>query len=620
MKRRFVVITLILCMLFQALAFTASAAVATKGYEFTDTSKVMDDLKNMLFDGSPFRESDYPINSFDDAFHVLRFLETGYNGTSFDDDAALYVYVYNPSAQHIVKDSDQNRITFKVDTGYLKHDLIYCNSSTDNRFLKYRVDIGITTLREYFKGNRRTYEVSEIELYQSGLNATSFKVGGEYVYSGSGDDLYCDKKDVFVIELDLTGTYYRPDVMSSGGADHRNELASVYFSVPNSVIEYYGGTLYSVQGEYYENEIATIVTQNPDYYDIMHPLEGTAATDLEGYESFTGGASNYPAIYSTRKDVTGSLYDMYWHSLNVASHYAVRYDELRFVPYTFFDEYVSTDKVCVTTEALKKRVEDVGLITLTGSPNAVKTTYDISIEDGYTLQSYASTHSDFETMIAKVATWWKQDLSTDIYIKSALVSVDYSEISKMTAERVSDYYYVHEDDVQGLRSKCMWAQVKDETVYLLRFAQNEVATYEMQIEAQDSGITVGDDQKTYLFTQPYYKDFDVLSLTFQDEKGEFVLVPVASSPTDIVGDIVLTDDIRIPKLPENFWMWIVAIFLILLLVIVLILIFHPALNTAFQDMSRSIRRGWQKLKSRLTPKKRQKKRTRKRKYSRKYRK
>ncbi|MBR2907426.1 MAG: hypothetical protein IKC26_05215 [Clostridia bacterium] len=630
MIRKILVITLVICMLLQALAFTASAASELKAYEVTTSSEIEKDLSNMLIGGKTFSEADFPINEDDSYFHIIRFLEMGFNGTTFDDDAGIFVFIYNPSLQSVGKSSTQNCISMQIGSeknlsGFNKYKLIFCDSSDDDRFLKYRVDIDLSVLKKHLSSNQRKYEVSEIELYFAGLNATAFNVAGKYTYTGTGTELYCTAEDMFTIELDITGTFYRPDVMSSGGADHRNEIESVYFSVPNSVRENYGN-LYRVQGEYYENQIVSVITENKEYFDAMLPIQGrTIGVRIPGYG--LGEYDGYSPLYP------GLLADLSFISSNVAvCKYGINASEkrklnaftymtysisnqLKKVPYLFYVEDIVFDEVAVRSEELKERVEQYGLVTLTGEENTVKTSYSVSVEDGYELKSFASTHSDFETFVAKIASWWQQDLSTDVYIESAIEPIDPSALSLKSNENAADFYFVDKNDIPDLRNKCSEAAKNDETVYLLRFAQSEAATYKAEIFAQDSGITVDTKKETYLYSQTYYKDFDVLSLTFGDESRGFTVLGVKADPIDQVGDITLTNDF--PLLPEDWWKYLIAIVMVVVLVIVLVLAIRYFFKKSVPKLSQKINKDWEKFKSSLKPKRRQRKRrySRNRKYS-----
>ena len=606
MKRRILLIVCTACILLQAFAFPVSAAAVSKNYAVTDTSSVSEDLKHMVFEGETFSENDYPVNEDDSMFYLMRFLEVGYNGKGFGENAALYVFVYNPSLRYIEKDSPQNRITLSVGSDhtcspYMKRDLIYCGASSDNRFLKYRVDLDAEAFELWLTQDKRIYAVSEIELYRTGLNATSFKVGGNYVYSGSGSDLYCRSENIYVIETALTSTYYRPETVSGSGENYRNELHSVYFSVPNRVFEKYG-TIYSIQGEYYENRIMSIVTESKEYAGTMEFLAGTKVTELTGYEEKYQGSKKYPALYSSIKSYQSSC--TVDHPLNVAMEDTFtltwsRLSELERIPYIFND--IIVDEVAVTSAQLKNKVEEQGLFTTTGAANTEKTEYDISIEDGYKLESYADKHGDFATFLAQLRSWFDKDFKTTTYVGSAIAEVP-ADILLMKDETAANRFFVAESDIPALKLKYVDAALKDERVILLRYDQSEAVCYDMQIDAQDSGIEVDKDDETYLYEQNYYADFDVLSLTFKGSDGSLVTVPVGASPVDGVGGIVIRDDFPtlgelFERMDDDWWKPIVGVILVVLLLIVLFLIFRPLLKKGMQNASRKLNQWWRKLKA-----------------------
>lgn len=633
--RKSLSVFLLVCVFFSAFAVTASAATVLTDYTVTQTSFLEQDLKHMYFEGELFDEADYPYSKNDTCFYIMRFLEVGFNGTGFGENAGIYLFIYNPSQMEFDCESDQNRISFSMYgsggkvNGVTKYDLIFCDSYMDMRFVKYRVNIEVSTLREYLTYASRNYHVTDLELKSTdGNNAVAYDVSATYTYTGSGKELYCNTYALYTISVDLASTYYRPDVVSESGMNYRNELHTAYFAIPNGFIRKYGD-LYSVQGEYYEQRIASVITENEAYFNMMQPLEGSAVSDLSGYDSDLKGSLSYPALnngYVTSTSEGGGIVEYSFYDVNLAQKTTVlvplyRTGAIPYIPYIYHVGDIVADEIAVSSEEITNRVASYGgeVFTTTGEQNTEKTLYDISIEDGYNLNSYASTHTGFETLIAGLRSWFSQDISTNVAIKSALVKV-YGNDFRYGNSDFSEKYYVAESDVEAIREAYNTAINSDKSLYLLRFDTSEVLTVEMEIDAQESGIEVDDAQETYYYEQNYYKDFDTLSFTFKSVNGSLTTIGAVSSPIDIVGDIVPTDDIKftlgweLPD-PDSWWKVLVAIVLILLLAIIVLQVLMPTLQTAVPALSKKLSKWWRNFKrqckSLFRPHRRKKQRTNK---------
>ena len=71
-----------------------------------------------------FNLSDYPANSTDTDVYLITLMEKGFNGTTYDSDAGIYVYFYNPSRKVFNSSSKLNKMSFasKLQTDDLPSD------------------------------------------------------------------------------------------------------------------------------------------------------------------------------------------------------------------------------------------------------------------------------------------------------------------------------------------------------------------------------------------------------------------------------------------------------------------------------------------------------------------
>ena len=131
----------------------------------------------------------------------------------------------------------------------------------------------------------RVYRVSGIELYELGnLNATDFTVATSYKYSGFakgyGSDenaentLTYSSEQAEVLALDVKSTYYRPEGTNGRTEYTQDSLHSVYFAVPNDVLNRYG-EMSAVHATWKDAVLApALVTGNSEVYNAVSTYLG----------------------------------------------------------------------------------------------------------------------------------------------------------------------------------------------------------------------------------------------------------------------------------------------------------------------------------------------------------
>lgn len=258
-----IVFVLIFCTVFLTVQDVARIAFADDSVSFDD-SNVLDDLMSSTINGKPFDIADYPFDESKD-LEVISFVEYCYSyRVNLRNNYGLYIYVYNPKGVNIAMNSYSNKIqmasSYNSDgepTGYTKFNLEFCSTvesgNYKNLFYKFKVvdrEINGKTFADRVNSNARRYDVSGVELLATGdSTAVETLVGFTYVCSGYAkgygpdmDDestLTCSFEPLETVQLDVKSTYYRPNG-TNGGKYVRDTLHSVYFSVPNKLIEKYG--------------------------------------------------------------------------------------------------------------------------------------------------------------------------------------------------------------------------------------------------------------------------------------------------------------------------------------------------------------------------------------------
>ena len=267
------------------------SALSSNSY---DNTNVLDDLKSSTVNGEKW---DIFMYSYDNnkTVSVINFVEYCYSyKANMQDNFGLYLYVYNPQGLDINTETTANKVQMAVayDNGkpvdYAKFRLEFCSVSTEpdyyRLFYKFKIVDDEGQILSRLNSNARRYDISGIELLTKGSsNATEYYVGASYTFTGYvkgyGPDvnaestLNCNVEVMETVSFTVKHTFYRSKT-SSLGAGHQNQLDTVYFRVPERLIDEYG-RLQRIKAEWYEYKTKEIVvTSNKDFYNAIKDYVG----------------------------------------------------------------------------------------------------------------------------------------------------------------------------------------------------------------------------------------------------------------------------------------------------------------------------------------------------------
>ena len=614
----------IFCLLFVVLILLTSllqplsviAASNSTGLSF-ESSNVLDDLFSSTVNGLPFDIKNFPFNE-KSSIQILNFVEFCYTyKESKKDDFGLYVYVYNPQGLDIDKTSKQNKIqlaTYSDEFGehYDKFQLQFINEAEQSNykglFYKYKIvdkkGADGKTLIDRVNSNERVYKVSGIELLTKGnTNATEYGVGGTYKFSGyakgygpdvnAESNLVCSVENLETLSLEVHHTNYRTGV-SSLGADHYNEVNTVYFAVPNRIFKEYGN-LQKIRAEWWEYKTKmAAITSNYDYYkNTLLPYTGTYTGEYNssvnnylysGYYGQSGmGYANHYFDWTYNKDLSmksSLMFTQTYHSDKVSD----------IMPYAFYSPAVDVDSVFkfLYSDPIAGSVDSTqvaewiytysnnlnhGYIDCKGrkiSKDLFEDDVDsgrdmgyndktIDLGDTFDLNSYDSNHN-----------WWNKfwdygfswpDTSEQYSDVAPIYELKESDLSGSDAD-ISKRLLINSDDVDELKDFFDEAEANDERVILFRFANTDyycAPAFAPHVQ----NITKTD---TYVAQQTVFLDFDIIELTFNKD-GVYHVIPVVSSPMDVINGFT-------PP-PAQFEWW--KVILALLILVLLFVLIYPIL-------------------------------------------
>lgn len=624
----------IVCILFSLFTLGVSAETVKKEV-VTDFSKtnVLDDLESSTVNGRLFDITDYPYSEQLD-IKLITMVEYCYSFESDNlDHYGLYLYIYNPRNLTIDTSSGANKIQMAtaydskgVPTRYDKFNLQFCNTvesgNYKNLFYKFKVvekEINGTTFYDRVNSNARRYDITGIELKTKGsTNATEYFVGGTYIFSGyakgfgpdkeADSNLNCVVEELETLKLSVHHTNYRTGV-SDKGEDYYNEVNTVYFSVPERVFEQYGN-LQKIRAEWweYKTKMATI-TSNQDFYNQLLQYVGTDVGEYDSsvpvniYSGYEGRAStgigiptyhDYHWVYN--KDLSTKK-----NGLGITTEVCDTDLQSTIMPYAFYApvtdvggvfDFLSSDPVAgsVSSSVVRDWIYNYsnslghGYVDCNGRQLS-KDLFEDSVDSGRTmgyndktidmgdtfdLLSYDSNHSWWDKLGDYGFSW----PTTDEQHKG-VKPIHILEAGDLigTSATISQRLLVKEDDVAALKSFYNAETAKGNRVVVFRFASTE---YYCAPAYTSAGSTMANCD-TYVAQQTVFFDFDIIELTFNND-GAYRVIPVVSSPIDIVNEFQPPPEEELFGNTSAFWMIVIAI----IMLVIIIIIGQPALNLLVQ--------------------------------------
>lgn len=616
-----IAIVMVLCTILTVVQPTVAFAAETENNY--DKTNVLDDLNSSTVNGKAFDIKNYPFNEKSN-IQIINFVEYCYSyRANMRENYALYVYVYNPKGKNLDTNSKQNKIQMATSynsdgepNGYTKFNLEFCSKVEDgdykNLFYKFKVvdkTVNGTTFAEHVNSNQRRYDVSGIELLTYGAkNATEYGVGGSYIFTGYAEGygpdgnakstLNCVVQDLETLELSVHHTNFRTNV-SSLGADHYNEVNTVYFSVPERIFTTYGN-LQKIRAEWWEYKTKmAAITSNYDYYQntLMKYIgtytgEHTDAVDNYLYSGYSGQSGNGYALhyfdwtYNKNLTMQSSLFMTQTYNSKKVSD---------ILPYAFYSPTVSVDSVFsflysdpIAGDVDSTQVQEWiynysndlghGYIDCNGRQIS-KDLFEDGVDDGRTmgyndktidlsdtfnLNSYDSNHSWWNKLWDYGFSWPATD--GDYQNVSPIYELKASDLTGSDAD-ISKNLLINKDDVSDLKTFYNAEVASGNRVILFRFANTDYycapafAPHVENIQKTD----------TYVAQQTVFFDFDIIELTFNKD-GVYHVIPVVSSPTDIVNGFTQ------PPTQFQWWKVLLAIIMLVLLIIILLPIMPYIVN------------------------------------------
>lgn len=595
---------------------SASAETADDLQAVYESTNVLNNLKGATIGGKEFNLADYPHNG-NGKPQIISFVEFCYSYyAEKQEDFGLYVYIYNPQDVVFDMSGERNKIqlTYGKVQSYSKYVLEFLNYSTEagyeGRFWKFKIrltDEQKSAILKEVDESSRVYKVSGVELAVKG-NSTEYPCVQTYTYKGyalgygselaQSDTLSCtvDGFDKY-LSLDVHSTFFRGRG-TNGKKYIQDTLHSVYFSVPNRIIDEYGRmtavhatwlnaytapALVTGNSGYYEALLGHINQEIgvPDTYENLSFLQ-SFRTEEDLSDTWIGGQHfsgyyygyNYPSKLSS--SIVNNITNLHW-LFKAENGNADTYD----VPSEDILGYMSR----YTAQHRGELVNNKYSRALFEKVDSAFTDINITADETYSLTSEIIKQSWWEKLFGSSHVEEIEDFNN---IK-AIEAVDYNDISSLESVQVCNKYYIDDSDYEEFSDFCTMSKRKNETVYLFRYKQSEYFSAEVYEGTwkRTWSLTGGGfagaiapgyvysyedaDTNAFVMQQWVQLDFDIIDLTFTKD-GVDTIIPVIMSPMDIVAD----GDHPVQTTPEGKnWLAIILGVILLILIIILLLKFAP---------------------------------------------
>ena len=589
----------ILCILFASLMLLSMfplgvfATSSVVNNEWKDISKTSIEYDFEFVYGNEYNLEQYKEDKKSDISLIS--VMQGYNKELNSCD--LFLYVYNPSRKLITKSSEKNTLQLSVyntnnksgENDYYKEKLElidYCGDTLENEFctnalvLKFRLpgacdgEPGPIT---------QCYNLIDLELLNEDGNSVKNYVLGktakftrkainekEYQY------LSCEIATLNVLETDVYHTYYR---VNTEGINQYQDIQSVYFAIPNSLIKAYGN-LWSMHCKWNTHQTNNVLVTSDSalkqkfeswmygydpyskdfdysvvYGDIAFDNSrfpfAYNAEKMEEYASFDSMAGwddlrkydyDDDNFLGDFKAPINSYYDfpltMVFKSDNVDSYEEKVVDGDEILQYIYAHKVFEDGQWVWNKSLFSNSVSTETTFTVNRKPESL-TVYEKC--DGWSA-FWASKYFDEET---------NESITVDTFVE-----IDMNDVTGMSKEEFSKKYLINEEDFRCPSSecgKCLQCRVvatkdDDSTWFMLRYDITDFQAYDALICDNKKGTT----QKACLFNCGVINDFDTLSIGFKNiAAGENEVIntfPIGRAPSDFVVDGFTPE--HTPKLPE----------------------------------------------------------------------
>ena len=476
-------------------------------------------------------------------------------------DYGVYIYIYNLTERALAADGSVANMAITYNRsgepqGYANIDLAVIDHTDDHRFYKIRIESDslydvVTEYAAAHDGVRR-YDIASIQLqYEDAGNAEDYgAMSNRYGYTyrvtgfakGCGEDPEAEstlavKEDrLSIVPIEVYQTYYRMPYINQNGANHVDQITSVYFAIPEDKVREYG-ELYSITAEWDERRTSPVIVTTDDavyadvaanigadsisgnycIFDNYHQSAGSTSLSTADWGYGPSSSTIYKKVIAKDKTPVGWVFssdakDVRYEDISTAEMLAYA-DAHGYADYLFTDDVDEGRKYGEQSHTFYAD-EPFDLLTF----NATASGWDKFVQGWDEFWSFGK--GDFD--------WGGDNGSVDPIYR--VTDADLSGLEASNAEAL----YINDDDYGAF--KMFYNDNKSDAVYLLRFAVTDFYSAP-QMVFEDKFGDIGESNSTYMARETVFLDFDILDLGFQALDGTITVLPVVADPLDIIAGI-----------------------------------------------------------------------------------
>ena len=433
-------------------------------------------------------------------------------------------------------------------------------------FYKFRVNNWQATLAN----GTETFHMKELHLtYEGETEPTVFEIDADLTVTKTADGTSFEINSDSVVCINLGYTYWREGNFSSKGVGWHNQIDSVYFGVPNYLLN--NQELVNAQMEYQQVTTKPIVVTKTNEYIQTDPngpktyvhewFETTASipeNELTGDWGWVRYQKGVPYFYTVDEEYSFNLRaGPYNHSLK-SIYWAFDVEDPTKVSKTngLTSGELVNSKAVVTGDrllnwmydySLEGATETISIPQQNASPievNAIlfdvinpREPHNSRDVNGVDVATFGSTHNFFENLggVGWNYAWayLTGKAPKDGKIEKSVVKFD--EVDEITNVGKSDEYFFNVEDTETLRQAFLQCQSNDETLHLVHFNMSQYYSASFADAKYREGNE--DDAKEekfdgYLAIEDLYLGLKVVALEFQDKTGKITVVKVVSDTID----------------------------------------------------------------------------------------
>lgn len=575
-----------------------------------DNTSIFDDLYGSKDDnGNEFDLSNYPIDK-DGELQFFSFVEYGYSYyANYEKNYALYLYLYNPQQLNFQTYLDSNVVRMGVSYATKDDNIvvseyedfnIVCVSRTtgdySNLFYKFKVlDPNkkiLSMAQAYEKENGcRRYDIAGVYLKTDKSDVTLDKnIGHTYKCSGYmatyGKDasnpstFVCNVEKLETLDLKVYQTSYLTGV-SSAGAYHHNNVSSVYFAIPQRVLDKYG-SLWEIYAQWYECKTAPIfVTSNSNLYNGMKDLTHYSLSENKNKPRFDDSVPYYfyygmdsneglGQVHSrTTYDWAYNLYSYEEDYPSSSTHVTVSNSALN-LPYVFYSPSYTVNgafnvinKQTVAGDVTSSQIRDYiqnykssNYVDWHTSRNLASELFvntvdsaraDKGIKVGLNkVRTNLGDTFDLKSWNSEYGSWW--DKLTQYgwsYPKNEVLDEQHTNVkpfeevinTTLNSVTLSSDLLINENDVDSFKTFCNSSYANDEVPYLFRFAVSDYYSRPLGYgDSQNKVYKTEKESDTYLAQETVFFDFNIITMTFKGKEDYYTLA-VMHTPVDVIAGV-----------------------------------------------------------------------------------